>query len=152
MRIPALTVLAALSLAACATSSEEKTVMTPEEDPRVVGREDGVCFTRTINGFSEWDAGEGVILNRSVNDRYLVTFVGPCFPLDTAIVVGLSPRFGTGGCLRRGDLIYFSDSVSGRSSTPFQSGTCRVGDIYRFDPKAKADDTDEASDEAGEEG
>lgn len=146
MRIIVSAIAGTAILAACATSEDRQAKVDPADDPRVGAEESSICFPRTINGFSEWNDGQGVVLNKGVSDRYLVTFIGPCFAADNAMAVGLNTGFSGGGCLRRGDALYFSDSITGRPGTNvFQSGTCRIDKIYAFNRDAKA--PEESSDE-----
>lgn len=124
-------------LLGCASSDDEPKYASLSEDPRVGEAQNRICFTRSINGFSEYQNGDGIVLHRSRSERYLVTFVGPCFAARNALAIGLNPRFGGTGCIGRGDRIYLSDSFTGRpTSDSFSSDLCMIRDIYTFDPDA----------------
>lgn len=104
----------------------------PLEDPRVGAEVDRICFASSISGFSAWDGEDGLILNRGPREKFLVTMLGACLPLDGAMRVGLDDRFG-GGCLRRGDSLFISSSlIDSPSSDPFASGRCRIDRIYEW--------------------
>lgn len=129
--------LAAL-MTACATGDDnDKRASEPTEDPRVGDIQNQICFSRSINGFSEWDRGEGLILNRGVSDRFLVTFVGRCGALDFARAIGFEQNLATSGCIRQADRIYMSDSATGRGTTPGVPSSCLIDKIYAFDPGAE---------------
>lgn len=119
---------------ACAASDEERVDLTdnPLTDKRVVEEVNQLCFARTINGFRNWDAGEGVILRQGVNNEFLVTFQGVCQPLDNAQRVGVNNRFGS-GCIRQGDRLFISEAVFSGRNAPFESDFCVVRDVFAFD-------------------
>ena len=150
---------AAFLTASCITDEAAQTTREEAEaaalaDPRVGEEVDSICFKSGINGFAEVKGGDGLILRRGVKDRYLVTILGSCPPLDHAQAVGTSNRFGSGGCLRRTDRLYISTSFTGRGSGPFDNDFCPIERIYTWNPDAKAEaevDTDtEVEAEAGE--
>lgn len=139
--------LALLALPACATD-EAATIAVPEDDPKVGAEEQRLCFTRAINGFSDWNDGQGIVLTRGVNDRYLVTFAGPCPEARNALTVGLGRNVG-GGCLEAGDRIFLSDRLPGsspRTIDTFSTGFCMVNRIFVYDRKEP-----EEAEEAGAE-
>ena len=130
---------ALLLAAACSTTAPREQVDNPQDDPRVGDRVQRICFQSAISGFSEWDAGEGLILRRGANRQFLVTFTGVCTALDFPRFVGLGPDRSTAGCLRETDRLYISDGTSRRAG----SSSCIIDRIYAFDPKAEASKDEE---------
>lgn len=134
--------LAVASLAACAAGPERERLGL--DDPKVGERVDRVCFNRQINGFSEWNEGDGLILRRGIREEVLVT-LPVCPAADFAQRVGIDERFSA-GCLRPGDRLFVSSSAFGgtRSSDPFETSSCLIGEIYAYDRDAEpdADDAD----------
>lgn len=131
-------------LAACAAPTSAEDEQTLEEalaDPRVGEKTDRICFTRGINGFSEWDGPQdGMILHKGASQKYLVLLGGGCLTADRAQAIGVDERFG-GGCLTRGDYLFVSDSIfPGRSSDPFSVDRCLVTAIYDWDEDKGADE------------
>ncbi|NNU15433.1 hypothetical protein HK107_03715 [Parvularcula sp. ZS-1/3] len=138
MRAIGCCLLATVLLSSCAsTDSGER--LTVETDPKVGEQIDSICFSRAINGFSQWGGRDGLVLTRGVNDKFLVTFVGPCPEARNALRIGFDRRFAGSGCVRPGNLIYMSSSFSAGGANPLDSGFCRVGRVYEYDRK-----TDEA--------
>lgn len=140
----ALTGLAA-GISACTSTpdSEDDKPLTLEEalaDPRVGDKTDRLCFSRSINGFREWDGPDGVILTKGASDDYLVTVTGSCLTIDRAQAIGVDERFG-GGCLTRGDYLVVSDTpFARRSSDPFSIDRCLITGIYEWDEDKAASD------------
>ena len=125
---------AVLVAAACSTTEPREQVANPQDDPRVGERVQRICFQSAISGFSEWDAGEGIILRRGANRQFLVTFTGVCPGLDFPRFVGLGPDPSTAGCIRETDRLFISDGTSRRMG----SSSCIIDRIYAFDRKAEA--------------
>ncbi|MEM9233052.1 MAG: DUF6491 family protein [Pseudomonadota bacterium] len=138
--------LFALGLGACSTSetdsSSEPTLEEALADKRIGERTDRLCFTRGVNGFSEWDGPDGLILNKGARDKYLVLVQRSCRTIDNAQRVGVDSRFGS-GCVSRGDYLFISEEIfGGRSSTdPFTSDRCLITAIYQWNEDA-GDDND----------
>jgi len=130
---------AILAMAACSTTPPVAQVAKPEDDPRVGEKVGQICFQQTINGFSEWDAGEGLILRRGANRQFLVTFSGVCTALDFPRRVGFGPDPSTAGCVRPSDRLYISDDTTRR----FGNSYCLIDDIYEFDRSGEAPKTEE---------
>lgn len=134
--------LSLASLAACAASptGDETDKKDPLDDPRVGEEVRQLCFAGSINGFSEWDGDNGLILRKGVNDRFLVTFIASCPPADNAMRVGVDPR--SGSCLRRGDrLIVSSTLFPDRNDTVFDTQRCTIGAIYQWNEDATEEET-----------
>lgn len=136
--------LAAVTIAACTTSNETTDKTDPASDPLVGEAVNRICFRNTINGFREWSGGEGIVLNRGVNDQFLVTFRGPCAIANRAQRVGLTSRFTTSGCVNDTDLIFLSDDVLPRRNR-LSIQSCPVDQIYEYgvddDEAADSDET-----------
>jgi hypothetical protein len=140
---------ALLALSSCATdetsgeeSGEEALIAA---DPRAGEKLSSACFTGQVNAFAEWDGGKGIILRRRVDDRVLLTFAGPCLPLQNAQAIALGSPLGRGGCMGAGDPVYFSDSPFGsRSRSPFDQGICRIRSVYEYRSEEAVEEEDEA--------
>lgn len=131
-------------LAACAapTSSEdEQTLEEALAAPQVGEKTDRICFTRGINGFSEWDGpADGLILRKGASEEYLVLLGGGCLTADRAQAIGVDERFG-GGCLTRGDYLFVSETAfPGQRSDPFTVDRCLVTAIYEWDADKGGDE------------
>ncbi|MEO1042521.1 MAG: DUF6491 family protein [Pseudomonadota bacterium] len=135
---------AIIAFAACASSNEATDKADPSADPLVGEPTDRICFRNTINGFREWDSGEGIILTRGVNDQFLVTFRGPCNIANRAQRIGLTSRFTTSGCVNDTDLIFLSDEVR-PSRNPLSVQSCPVDEIFEYG--VDDDDAETVSDE-----
>ena len=137
-------VVAFLAIAACATGSEQAEPIDPKDDPRVGEKVERICFRSNINGFQDWDRGEGIILQRGVRDMFLVTFNGPCRIANRAQRVGFNSRFATAGCVEDIDSLYLAEGI-GRSSDRFSSQQCLINEIYEYgvpdDDASEDDDT-----------
>lgn len=124
-------VFATLLAVSCALPEEEAASLLPEQDPRVGDRVSRICFRPSIRGFEEWDAGRGLLLNQG-SRQFLVTFGGRCREADRAIAIGFSRSFAQAGCLREGDALYFSETISPTRSGA-DVGFCPIRRIYAFD-------------------
>ncbi|MAF58513.1 DUF6491 family protein [Ponticaulis sp.] len=112
------------------------------DDPRLGERVDRMCFTSTIDGFSQPDE-DTVVLRASASRHYLVE-TASCFNLDRALSIGIDSRTS---CAGRGDRLIVSDSIfPGRTSTATSVDSCLITAIYEWD-----DDADEEAEEAAEE-
>ena len=131
---------ALLIAASCASTEDETEAADVSVDPLVGEQVDRICFRRQINGFTDWEQGLGIILQRGVNDQFLVTFQPPCQVANRALRVGLNSRFATSGCVEEVDPIFLSDSLT-PSRIPFSSQRCIVDGIYEYD----VDDDEDAA-------
>ncbi len=80
---------------------------TSAEDPRPGPEIDRICFGRSINGWKNVNGyGDAVLLQKGVNDWYLVEVSSHCRARDFkfAQTIGLESRPG-GGCLTDNDYI-----------------------------------------------
>ncbi len=108
-------------------------------DPRLGPEVDSICFGRSINGWKTVEGhGDAVLLEKGVNDWFLVEVSGNCRAQDFkfAQTIGIETR-PAGGCVRRGD--YILVETVGRTAS-----RCFIQRIYEWN-----DDLPEA--EAGEE-
>ncbi|MEO1658716.1 MAG: hypothetical protein AAFR65_13460, partial [Pseudomonadota bacterium] len=102
-----------------------------------------ICFRNTINGFSDWDGGEGIILLRGANDQYLVTLRSPCRIANRAQRVGFNTRFATSGCVQDNEPLFLSETPV-PSRTAFSTQSCLIDAIYEY---AVEDDATSEDDE-----
>lgn len=147
MRLMPLFLAAALAVVpACATEPTDDTETLAEAlaDPRVGEKVNRICFSRGINGFSEWDGPDGIILRRGVNDRYLVLVARGCFNIDDAQRIGIDQRFG-GGCLSRGDRLFISRSIFPNPRDRFDVDRCTITAIYEWDEDAAEEDGEDGA-------
>ncbi len=134
-------VFAALVIVSCATSDETTELADPTDDPLVGEPVERLCFRNTINGFSDWDGGEGLILTRGANNQYLVTLRSPCNIANRALRIGFDRRFTSSGCVRNNEAIFISDSLTlGPNRLSVQS--CLIDEIYEYG--VEEDESDEA--------
>ena len=133
-------------LAACATPGEKDASMSENwmEDPRLGEEVNRICFASNIDSFSR-ATDRTVILERGVNDYFLVETFGTCLDLDRAQSIGID---SFSSCLTRGDALYASDSaftLQSRGEIPPQR--CIVKSIHAWNPDAaepaETDDTED---------
>lgn len=145
---------AALVLAACATSSPRLDAEDFLASPALGEKVDRICFTRSINGFSQ-PTRTTVIVEEGVNDYYLIEVFGACQDLDWAQSLAFTRT--TGSCLTRGDRLLAFDSVFPNRSDVRFSNQCTIKAIYEWDRDklgeegvTKADTAEEGPDEEAE--
>lgn len=129
-------ILAAAALGACeSTAGMDKAAATTEPDPRQGEQVKSLCFTGSINGWSEAPhLDDAVILTKGVRDKYLVTTRGVC-DIDQAFInIGLETGLGS-SCLRRGDKIH--------TDSDFIPGACYVDQIFEWNEDAGDDTSDD---------
>ena len=129
--------LVAVALSACETTSQDA-AENNEPDPRQGEEVRQLCFTGSINGWSEGPTRKSIILSKGVRDKYLVTVSGVCDIDDAFMRVGID-TFGNSSCLSQGDKI-FTDAPSSIG------GPCYVRDIYEWNEDA----TEETDTESGD--
>lgn len=139
----AATLLAGL-IAGCATPGDEATSDAPEwmSDPRLGKQVDRICFASSIDSFTQ-ATDRTVVLERGVNDYYLVETFGNCRDLDWAQSIGIDSATS---CLTRGDALYASDSaftLQRRGDIPPQR--CPVKRIFEWNPDAESPESAEDS-------
>lgn len=137
------TVSAAL-LAACSTSPDTEESADWLNDARLGEKVDRICFTGSIDNFRA-ATRETVIVEKGVNDEYLLEMMGKCSDLDRAQSLSLD-TFGGSSCLTKGDSIFAYDSVFGPDRTDMPAMRCPIRGIYKWNEDALEDDGDEAED------
>lgn len=141
MRLSLPLAAACLALAGCATAARHedkpKGVARYEGDPRLGEKVDKICFTSNIDSFG--DNTRDTFTVREGRDYYLIEIFGTCSPLEHAMTMRMDAPMS---CLRKGDHVIVSDSLTGAGTGPFSTQRCMVNAMYKWDPKAK--------DEAGE--
>jgi hypothetical protein len=133
MTIAAITVL--MGLAGCSTTSEtgeqDKAWRT---DARLGEQVDRICFRSSIDNFRA-PTRNTVIVEKGVNDEYLIETMGRCHDLSHAQSLSFD-TFPGAGCVSRGDSIYAFDSVFGPDRTDIPSVRCPIAAIYEWDEDA----------------
>ncbi len=135
------------AVAGCSSNGQPDTGERAEwmDDPRLGEQVDRICFASNIDNFQQ-TTDRTVILERSVNDYYLVETFTRCQDLRYAQLIAID-NFGS--CLTRGDAIIASDSafsLNRRGDIPPQR--CVVNAIYKWDPDAELPDDTGEGDEA----
>ena len=143
MRLLVISLALPAFVAACTTSESAKDRPDGIEryagDPRLGEEVDRICFASTIDGFGE--TTRDTVIVREGRDHYLLEIFGSCSPLDRAMRIGLD---ATGTCLRKNDALIVSDSISGfGEASPFSTQRCMVSGIYKWNPDAETEETDE---------
>ena len=134
MKIPVfVAVLISAVIAATGASAGEDDDEGP--DPRIGEEVRQICFARSIDGWRHPKGlGKAVLLEKGVNDWFLVEVSGPCRSSDFRFAesIGIDTR-PAGGCLSRGDRILV------RGAGNFVN-RCIVTRIYEWDDDAVEDD------------
>ncbi len=134
---PAL-IVSMIALAACsstpADSADEDAWRT---DARLGERVDRICFKRSVDSFRE-NTRRTLIVERGVNDEYLIETNGACYDLKNAQSLSFD-TFGGSSCITRGDNIYAYDSAFGPDRTDVPNIRCPISAIYKWDEEAGED-------------
>jgi Family of unknown function (DUF6491) len=150
MRLHLTLATAVFALAGCASTTgapKAKGAAQFEGDARLGAPVDKVCFASNIDSFG--DTTRDTFTVREGKDHYLIEVFGTCSPLQHAMTMRMD---ATMSCLRKGDHVIVSDSLTGGRGDGFSTQRCMVKEIYAWDPKAKDDadaeenDTDAAAD------
>lgn len=153
MRLRLTLAVACLALVGCTTAatseSKPKGAAKYEGDARLGEKVDKLCFTSNIDSFG--DNTRDTFTVREGRDYYLIEVFGSCLSLEHAMTIRLP---SSSICLRPGDHVIVSDSLTGRGDPSFSTQRCLVNAIYKWDPKAKSDedadgpgaDTEQSSD------
>ena len=138
--------IAAILLAAC-TSTAEDAAETQDwtEDARLGDQVDRICFRDNIDNFRS-ATRNSVIVERGVNDEYLIETFSACFDLDNANSLSFD-SFGGSSCLSKGDSIKAYSSAFGPSESDFPSVDCPIKAIYEWNEDAAEDETETAEEE-----
>ncbi|MEM5517266.1 DUF6491 family protein [Henriciella sp. AS95] len=128
-----------MALAGCSsTAASDETADEWRTDARLGERVDRICFGSSIDNFRNATRNT-VIVEKGVNDEYLIETVGRCYDLDHALSLSFDNSPGA-GCISRGDAIYAYDSVFGPSQTDMPSVRCPIAAIYEWDEDAAEDE------------
>lgn len=125
-----LTLVLSWYLVGCATQ-EEKPVIPLDSDPRVGDEVRQVCFTRSIDSWSDVDNDRNaVVLKMNNRDYYKLKLSGGCDPQWAMSTLAVITRVGS-SCYTRGDRIKTDgDSFRGYGSA------CSILQINKWDPDA----------------
>lgn len=111
----------------------------PEKpDPRRGEAVAQVCFTSSIDNFQTLNENQ-ILVERGVNDLYLVEFGSLCQNAERANAIKLDSR---SACLGRGDTILVSQSAFFNDQSAFGVEHCRVRNLYKWNKDAVAADKD----------
>ena len=145
MRLSLTLAAACLVLAGCATATDNKPkgAAKYEGDPRLGEKVDKLCFTSNIDSFGNNTRDTFTV--REGRDHYLIEVFGSCLSLEHAMTVRLPT---SSICLRPGDHVIVSDSLTGRGDPSFSVQRCMVNAIYKWDPKAKPDEDEKQTEDA----
>jgi len=127
------------------TDDKPRGIAAFDGDPRLGEQVDRICFSQSIDGFSNAER-DTVVLHRSHNDRYIVEVNGICSSLRNAQTIGLDSYTS---CLRENDYMIVSESAfSLNDNIGPGPDRCLIDKMYRWDEKAKAEDdeTDDSED------
>ncbi len=127
----ALFVVAAVCAAACQATPEQQAARAtadPETQALIAARQgaevDRLCFTNTINGWSELSRS-AILLEQGVNEWYKVDLTGTCQPEWAFNAIGIVSRPAGSSCLSKGDRLITDDDTI--------PGVCYVDRIYEWD-------------------
>lgn len=134
--------VAAALLAGCTSTGEETAeVENWKEDARLGEQVDRICFKDNIDNFRSATRNT-VIVERGVNDEYLIETFSSCFDLKNANSLSFD-TFGASSCLSKGDSIKAYSSAFGPSETDFPSVNCPIRAIYEWNEDAAEDEGEE---------
>lgn len=136
---------ALLFAAACSTTTDETDPDAWRTDARLGEQVNRICFSSSIDNFRETTRNT-VIVEKGVNDEYLIETMGSCYELQGAMSLSLD-TFGGSSCISKGDSIYAYDSVFGPDQTDLAPVRCPISAIYEWHEDA----LDEEEDMDGEE-
>lgn len=136
-------------IAACTSAPDEQTADTDwMTDARLGEQVDRICFTRSIDNFRS-PSRDTVIVEKGVNDEYLIQTFGNCYNLRNAQSLSLD-TFGGSSCLSKGDAIFAYDSAFGPDKTDIGPVRCPIKAIYEWNEDAA--DAEEDSEDAASDG
>ena len=127
--IPLMSLLTAAALAGCTTTPRE-TATDDAPDPRRGEKVDRICFANGIDGWNS-NGRDSVIVSKGVNEKYELTLNGTCDIERAFETIGIDPTLP---CLTRGDKIHTDARIS---------GPCYIKEIYRWNPDAKDEATED---------
>jgi len=135
-------------IAAC-TSAPDKQATDADwmTDARLGEQVDRICFTSSIDNFRA-PSRDTVIVEKGVNDEYLIQTFGNCYNLRHAQSLSLD-SFAGSSCLSKGDAIFAYDSAFGPDKTDIGPVRCPIKAIYEWNEdaaEAEEDSEDAVSD------
>ena len=133
-RFATLTAAAAAALAACSSAPADEEPAEWMSDARLGEKVDRICFKSSVDSFRS-HTDSTVIVEKGVNDEYLIETMGRCQDLDFAQSLSFD-TFPGSGCITRGDSIYAYDSAFGPDRTDPPSIRCPISAIYEWDEEA----------------
>ena len=116
------------------------------DDPRLGEQVDKICFKRSIDGFNN-ATRDTVVLSAGVNKNYLVEVRGGCTNLRHAQRIAVDSSLS---CVDDHDFLIVSENLfSGNQSSGLDPERCAINSIYKWDKRAKAEETDQMAENAG---
>ena len=129
-------------LGACSTApAADEQADEWRSDARLGERVDRICFRSSIDNFGQ-TTRNSVVVERGVNDTYLIETSGYCRDLKNALSLTFD-SFPGSGCVTTGDSLYAYDSVFGPDETSIPSIQCPIRAIYKWDEDAVEEDASE---------
>ena len=133
-------------LAACSSSpSADEEMADWREDARLGEQVDRICFSDNIDNF-RMTTRNTVIVEKGVNDEYLIETFNNCNDLDFAQSLSFD-TFPGASCVTKGDSIYAYDSAFGPQDGDIPPIRCPISAIYEWNEDA-AEEEDEAGSES----
>lgn len=130
----------AFSLGACSATPADNTQQNidVQSDARVGEAVNQLCFASTIDNF-KMPTRNSVVVEKGVNDEYLIQTMGNCFDLQNAMSLSFD-TFPGSGCISKGDSIFAYDSVFGPDNMSMPAMRCPIAQIYKWDGSKAADE------------
>lgn len=124
------------SLVGCNSVEHRPQYASLEDDPRVGAQQTQVCFTRSVRRFSDYQNGDGLLVQNADRQTYLVTFSGPCLSRQytTSQSLGFTSGLSNKGCLAAGERIFLALDRDRALRDPLHADSCLVRAVYAFDP------------------
>lgn len=145
MRLSLTLAAAMFALAGCASTTDTEAkpqgIAKFADDPRLGEEVDRICFASNIDSFG--DNTRDTFTVREGRDSYLIEVFGACPALQHAVTMRIDASMS---CLRNGDHVIVSDSLTGGGNHPFSTSRCLVKSIHKWDPKASEADTKDDAD------
>ena len=146
--LTALPALALMAAAACTTSPQQDSEAEAENwrtDARLGEQVDRICFASAVDDF-QMTTRRSVVVERGVNDHYLIETMGNCQDLRNALSMSFD-TFPGSSCISKGDSIYAYDSLFGPDRMDIPPIRCPIKAIYKWEEDA----IDQEADMDGEE-
>ena len=126
--------------ASCSTTADETDPDAWRTDARLGEQVNRICFSSSIDNFRKATRNT-VIVEKGINDEYLIETVGSCYELRNAMSISLD-AFGGSSCISKGDSIYAFDSVFGPDETDLAPVRCPISAIYEWNEDALDEEQD----------